>query len=82
MAINLTVALNDAEQAHVVQVASVVSPGMTAPQLKAWAEQFCKEALRDKVKELAMEAAVNAEREAANAARRATEAEVAAAWGG
>ncbi len=67
MAINLTVTLTDTEQARIVEVAAAIVPDMTGPELKAWAEAFMKAALRDKVRERALELS----REAANAARRA-----------
>jgi len=76
MAINITVALTDAEQARIVEVAEKVAPDMTGPQLKAWAVKVCKDALRDKV----IEHARAAQRDAENAARAAKEAEVAADW--
>jgi hypothetical protein len=70
MAINLTVALTDAEQAIVNEVAAKVAPGATPAQIKAWAEKQAKAGLR---------AAVLAERAAfdqaeATAARLAREA--------
>jgi hypothetical protein len=51
MAINLTVALTDAEQAIVSEVAARVAPGATAAQIKTWAEKECKNALRARVLE-------------------------------
>ena len=76
MAINLTVALTDAEQARIVEVAAKVSPGMTGPQLKTWAEKFCKDALRAEV----LKQARATQRDAENAARAAKDAEVEATW--
>lgn len=72
MAINLTVALTDAEQAFVNEVAAKVAPGATPAQIKAWAEKQAKAGLR---------AAVLAQRKAfdeaeAVALRAAREAEV------
>jgi hypothetical protein len=49
MAINLTVALTDAEQAVVEEVAAIAAPGATAAQIKAWAEQKAKAGLRQAV---------------------------------
>lgn len=49
MAINLTVALTDSEQAVVQAVALVEQPGATAAQIKAWAERFCKQELRTEI---------------------------------
>jgi hypothetical protein len=49
MAINLTVALTDAEQAVVEEVAALAAPGATALQIKAWAEQKAKAGLRQAV---------------------------------
>jgi hypothetical protein len=49
MAVNLTVALTDTEQAIVEALAVRVAPGATAAQIKAWAERECKRALRAKV---------------------------------
>ena len=46
MAINLTVALTDAEQAILTEVAGKVAPGATAAQVKAWAEKQAKAGLR------------------------------------
>lgn len=66
MAITLSVALNDTEQARIVEVAALVAPNATPAQVKAWAEGVCKEALRVEVRRLALEA----QREAENLARR------------
>ena len=76
MAIDLTVALSDAEQARIVEVASRVAPDLTGPELKEWAEKVCKDALRDKV----LEHVRAVQRESENAARAANEAAVAADW--
>jgi uncharacterized protein YdeI (YjbR/CyaY-like superfamily) len=46
MAINLTVALTDAEQAFVNEVAAKVAPGATPAQIKTWAEKQAKAGLR------------------------------------
>ena len=46
MAINLTVALTDAEQAIVNEVAAKVAPAATSAQIKAWAEKQAKAGLR------------------------------------
>ena len=62
MAINLTVALTDAEQAIVEQVAAIVAPGATGAQIKAWAERECKRALRAKVLDIKRVADEDAER--------------------
>jgi alkylhydroperoxidase/carboxymuconolactone decarboxylase family protein YurZ len=66
MAITLSVPLTDAEQARILQVAAVVAPGASGPQIKAWAEGVCKQALREAVQVHAVRAAD----EAANTARR------------
>jgi len=74
MAINLTVALTDSEQAVVEAVAAVVTPGATPLEIKAWAEKECKRALRAKVLDLKQAADEEAERVAvaARAAARLT----------
>lgn len=61
MAVNLTVALNDAEQAYIVSHAAKIAPGMTGPQLKIWAETFCKNALREKVMQVVYAAELEAQ---------------------
>lgn len=76
MAINLTVALNDSEQAKLAEVAALVAPGASPAQVKAWAEKTAKEALRQVV----IERARDARRESENEARRTAEAADAAAW--
>lgn len=72
MAINLTVALTDAEQAYVEQVASRVAPGATAAQIKAWAEKKAKAGLREAV----VAAAAQHERQQRDAALAAAEAAI------
>jgi hypothetical protein len=62
MAIDLTVALTDAEQAIVTAVAEIVAPGATPLQVKEWAEAECKRALRSKVLDLKRVADEDAER--------------------
>ena len=76
MAITLEVPLNDAEQARIVEVGAIVAPGMSGAELKAWAESFMKQALRDKVRDVAIEA----QTEAANVARRQALEAIDAAW--
>lgn len=49
MAIDLTVSLTETEQAVVQAVALVQDPNLTGPQIKAWAEKFCKQQLRAEV---------------------------------
>jgi hypothetical protein len=49
MAINLTVALTDAEQAVVEEVAALAVPGASPAQIKAWAERKSKAGLRQAV---------------------------------
>jgi hypothetical protein len=49
MAINLTVALTDAEQAVVEEIAALTVPGASATQIKAWAEKKAKAGLRQAV---------------------------------
>jgi hypothetical protein len=72
MAINLTVALTDAEQAVVTAVAGRVAPGATAAQVKAWAEKQAKIGLRHAV--LAHRAAFDEAEEVAARIARETEA--------
>lgn len=49
MAIDLTISLTDTEQAVVQAVALRENPSATGPQIKAWAEKFCKQQLRNEV---------------------------------
>ena len=49
MAINLTVALTDSEQAILTEVAGKVAPGATPAQIKTWAELQAKAGLRSSV---------------------------------
>jgi hypothetical protein len=49
MAIDLTVSLTDTEQAVVQAVALRVNPAATGPEIKSWAEKFCKTQLRREV---------------------------------
>lgn len=76
MAVTLQVPLTDAEQAKIVKVAESVNPDATPLQIKKWAEEFMKNALRDEVMRLAIQEA----REAANTARRLAEEEAQAGW--
>jgi hypothetical protein len=76
MATNLTISLSDAEQARLTAVARQVRPAATAAQVNTWAEKVCKEALRVKVRELA----VHAQREIDNTNRRTLEAAWSADW--
>lgn len=46
MAITLSVTLTNSEQDKLVQIASEMAPGMTGPELKAWAEKQAKAGLR------------------------------------
>jgi homoserine kinase len=76
MAINLTVALTDSEQARIVEIAAFVSPGATGPQIKAWAEKVCKDALREAVREQALKG----RQEAENVARQEAAVALKADW--
>lgn len=76
MAINLTVALTDSEQAKVQELAAVVAPGMSAAQLKAWAEAKAKSLLREHIVDLARRERLEAE----NVARRDADAAFVVAW--
>lgn len=49
MAVDLTVSLTDTEQAVVQAVALREQPDATPAQIKAWAEKFCKQQLRNEV---------------------------------
>jgi hypothetical protein len=55
MAINLTVALTDQEQALIQTLALRVDPNLTAPQIVAWAEKQCKIGLRNAVMDIKRE---------------------------
>lgn len=70
MAVDLTVSLTDTEQAVVQAVALQVNPAATAPQIKAWAEKFCKQQLRNEVLRIKKQNDEDADR-AAVAAREA-----------
>lgn len=63
MAINITVALTDAEQALVQELAAKIAPTATGPEIIAWVQLQCKKGLRKSVIELWAEQA----REEANA---------------
>jgi hypothetical protein len=52
MAVNLTIALTDAEQAVMEEIATYYKPGATAAEKKAWAEKAAKNGLRQRVIEL------------------------------
>lgn len=69
MAVNLTVALTDAEQARLSDVAALVAPNATPAQVKEWAETTAKAKLRDEVLRIHRDAV----RDAENAARRQDE---------
>jgi glycine/serine hydroxymethyltransferase len=47
MAITLSVTLTDQEQAKLVEIANIIAPNMTGPQLKVWAEKHAKIGLRE-----------------------------------
>lgn len=49
MAVTLSIVLNDQEEARILEVASLVAPGSTPAQIKAWAEKQAKNGLRDSV---------------------------------
>ena len=68
MAIDLTVSLTDNEQSVVQAVALQVNPAATGPEIKAWAEKFCKAQLRAEVLRLKQQQDEDADR-AAVAAR-------------
>ena len=74
--INLTVTLNDNEQARLAAIAAEVAPNMSAAQVKAWAENKAKEGLREAV----LEQLRNHRREQENAARQAADAALAGDW--
>jgi hypothetical protein len=67
MAIDLTVSLTDTEQAVVQAVALVQQPGATGPEIKSWAEKFCKQQLRAEVLRLKKQQDEDADRAAAAA---------------
>jgi hypothetical protein len=52
MAITLSVNLTDAEQAKMVEMIQTIEPGLTAAQMKAWAEKAAKRALRHEIVQL------------------------------
>jgi hypothetical protein len=76
MAVTLSVPLNDNEQDKILEVVRQENPAATGPQVKAWAEKFMKNALRDQVVLMAQKQA----REAANVAIRNAEQSLAATW--
>ena len=76
MAINLTVALTDNEQARLAAIAAEVAPGMSPAQVKAWAEGKAKDGLREAVVEVWQQY----RREQENAARQAADAALAGDW--
>ena len=76
MAVTLSIPINDAEQAMVVKMAEVVAPGLTGPQLKAWAERTAKQLLREHILALYWREV----QEDQNQARQAAQAQFDQAW--
>lgn len=76
MAVNLTIALSDAEQAKLQEAAELVARNATPQQIKTWAEKTAKARLRDEVMTLLRTARLEAE----NAARRQAETGDTTAW--
>lgn len=76
MAINLTIALNDNEQARLISIAKDLNPDMTGPQLKVWAEELAKDSLREAV----VEQWQSYRRELVNTQQREAEKALTGAW--
>lgn len=76
MAVTLTIELADAEQARLQQIAEMIQPGITGPEIKAWAEKTAKNQLRIRVMALYEETQQRAQR----ATRQAEVVEISEDW--